>query len=83
MCTPEKIAGWSMRETLHTEIALEALTMDLERQCPGADLLHPSDRGNAHFGMMRQRDKGPDLPERLCHVRAFAIDVDQPVKRCE
>ena len=33
-----KIVGWSMRETLHTEIALDALSM-----APG--LIHHSDRG--------------------------------------
>lgn len=40
-----KIVGWSMRDTLHTEIALDALTMALERQRPAAGLLHHSDRG--------------------------------------
>jgi putative transposase len=40
-----KIVGWSMRDTLHTEIALDALTMALERQHPVAGLLHHSDRG--------------------------------------
>jgi putative transposase len=43
-CT-RKIVGWSMRDTLHTEIALDALAMALERQRPGAGLLHHSDRG--------------------------------------
>jgi putative transposase len=28
-----KIVGWSMRETLHTKIALEALTMAIVRPC--------------------------------------------------
>lgn len=40
-----KIVGWSMRDTLHTEIASEALVMALERQRPGAGLIHHSDRG--------------------------------------
>ena len=40
-----KIVGWSMRDTLHTEIAMDALTMALERQRPAAGLLHHSDRG--------------------------------------
>ena len=40
-----KIVGWSMRDTLHTEIALDALTMALERQRPAAGLVHHSDRG--------------------------------------
>src|SRR5262249_21747754 len=40
-----KIVGWSMRETLHTEIALEALTMAIVRQRPAPGLIHHSDRG--------------------------------------
>jgi len=40
-----KIVGWSMRNTLHTEIALDALTMALERQRPAVGLVHHSDRG--------------------------------------
>lgn len=44
VCT-RKIVGWSMRDTLHTEIALDALAMALARQRPGPGLLHHSDRG--------------------------------------
>jgi putative transposase len=40
-----KIVGWSMRQTLHTEIALEALHMAIERQRPPPGLIHHSDRG--------------------------------------
>jgi putative transposase len=40
-----KIVGWSMRETLHTEIAMEALTMAIKRQRPPPGLIHHSDRG--------------------------------------
>jgi putative transposase len=40
-----KIVSWSMRETLHTEIALEALTMAIVRQRPPPGLIHHSDRG--------------------------------------
>jgi putative transposase len=40
-----KIVGWSMRETLHTEIALQALTMAIARQRPSPGLIHHSDRG--------------------------------------
>ena len=39
-----KIVGWSMRETLHTEIALEALNMAIERQQPAPGLIHHSYR---------------------------------------
>ena len=34
-----------MRDTLHTEIALEALAMAVERQRPQPGLIHHSDRG--------------------------------------
>ncbi len=40
-----KLVGWSMRETLHTQIALEALAMATARQRPAPDLIHHSDRG--------------------------------------
>jgi transposase InsO family protein len=40
-----EIVGWSMRETLHTEIALDALKMAVERQRPAPGLIHHSDRG--------------------------------------
>jgi transposase InsO family protein len=40
-----EIVGWSMRETLHTEIALQALTMAIVRQRPAPGLIHHSDRG--------------------------------------
>jgi putative transposase len=40
-----KIVGWSMRETLHTEIALAALTMAIQRQRPAPGLIRHSDRG--------------------------------------
>jgi transposase InsO family protein len=40
-----KIVGWSMRETLHTDIALEALDMAIKRQQPAVGLIHHSDRG--------------------------------------
>ncbi len=42
---PRKLVGWSMRETLHTQIALEALAMALARQWPEPGLIHHSDRG--------------------------------------
>lgn len=40
-----KIVGWSMRQTLHTEIALDALNLAVERQRPATGLIHHSDRG--------------------------------------
>ncbi len=40
-----KIVGWSMRDHLRTELALAALVMAAQRQRPGPDLTHHSDRG--------------------------------------
>ena len=40
-----KIVGWSMRETLHAEIALEALDMAVQRQRPAPGLICHTDRG--------------------------------------
>ena len=40
-----KVVGWSMRETLHASIAVEALEMAIQRQRPAPGLIHHSDRG--------------------------------------
>jgi transposase InsO family protein len=40
-----KIVGWAMRDHLRTELPLAALMMALQRQRPGAGLIHHSDRG--------------------------------------
>lgn len=40
-----KVVGWSMRETLHASIALEALDMAVKRQRPAPGLIQHSDRG--------------------------------------
>jgi putative transposase len=39
------VVGWSMRETLESALATDALQMALMRRRPGAGLLHHSDRG--------------------------------------
>lgn len=64
-----KIVGWSMRETLHTEIALEALTMAIKRQQPAAGLIHHSDRGiqyaaEAYRSMLAQSGMTPSMSRR-------------------
>jgi len=61
-----KIVGWSMRETLHTEIALEALDMAIERQQPAPGLIHHSDRGiqyaaEAYRAMLAQSGITPSM----------------------
>jgi putative transposase len=40
-----KVVGWALRETLHTEIAIDALRMAIERQRPAPGLIQHSDRG--------------------------------------
>ncbi len=40
-----KIIGWSMRDHLRAELATSALMMAVQRQRPGAGLVHHSDRG--------------------------------------
>ena len=40
-----KIVGWSMRDHLRAELATSALMMAVQRQRPGAGLVHHSDRG--------------------------------------
>jgi len=40
-----KIVGWSMKETLHTDLCVEALEMALASRLPNGPLLHHSDRG--------------------------------------
>ncbi len=40
-----RVVGWSMRDTLEAELALDALQMALARRCPAPGLVHHSDRG--------------------------------------
>ncbi len=40
-----KIVGWSMSETINTELALSALKMAIHRRKPAKGLMHHSDRG--------------------------------------
>ena len=40
-----KIIGWSMRDHLKAELATAALLMAIQRQRPGAGVVHHSDRG--------------------------------------
>ena len=43
-----KVVGWAMRDHLRTELALGALIMATQRQRPGPDLIHHSDRGSQY-----------------------------------
>ena len=40
-----RVVGWSMRDTLEAELALDALQMALARRYPAPGLVHHSDRG--------------------------------------
>ena len=41
-----KAVGWAMREHMRAELTIAALTMAIQRQRPGAGLIHHSDRGS-------------------------------------
>lgn len=43
-----KIVGWSMKDTLHTDLCVEALEMALAARRPGKGLLHHSDQGSQY-----------------------------------
>jgi putative transposase len=49
-----KIIGWSMKETLHTDLCVEALEMALADRRPKHPLLHHSDRGCQYAGNQYQ-----------------------------
>lgn len=43
-----KIVGWSMKDTLHSDLCVEALEMALAQRMPGEGLLHHSDQGSQY-----------------------------------
>jgi putative transposase len=43
-----KVVGWAMREHMHAELTMAALTMAIQRRRPGAGLIHHSDRGSQY-----------------------------------
>jgi putative transposase len=49
-----KIIGWSMKDTLHTDLCVEALEMALAQRQPRHPLLHHSDRGCQYAGKQYQ-----------------------------
>jgi putative transposase len=46
-----KVVGWSMRDDLKTELALDALGMALTRRRPRRGLVHHSDRGSQYTSL--------------------------------
>jgi putative transposase len=50
-----KIVGWSLKDTLATEIALEAFDRAVAVEDPPADLLHHSDRGTQYSSLRYQQ----------------------------
>ena len=49
-----KVIGWSMKDTLHTDLCVEALEMALVNRRPRCSLLHHSDRGSQYAGKQYQ-----------------------------
>jgi transposase InsO family protein len=49
-----KIIGWSMKDTLHADLCVEALEMALASRRPKHPLLHHSDRGCQYAGQQYQ-----------------------------
>lgn len=43
-----KIVGWAMRDHMRAELTIAALIMAIQRQRPGAGLIHHSDRGSQY-----------------------------------
>lgn len=50
-----RVIGWAARATVGQELTLPALHQALQRRCPGAGLLHHSDRGMHYTGTSYQR----------------------------
>lgn len=53
-----KVIGWSMKETLHADLCVEALEMALASRRPKHPLLHHSDRGCQYAGKQYQEKLG-------------------------
>ena len=53
-----RIVGWSMKDTLHTDLCVEALEMALAKRRPGHAPLHHSDRGCQYAGKQYQDKLG-------------------------
>ena len=49
-----RIVGWSMKDTLHADLCVEALEMALAARRPKHPLLHHSDRGCQYAGEQYQ-----------------------------
>jgi putative transposase len=53
-----RVVGWSMRDTLHADLCVEALEMALANRRPRHPLLHHSDRGCQYAGRQYQAKLG-------------------------
>src|SRR5207247_6823061 len=43
-----QVVGWAMAERIDSRLVVEALTMAVQRRCPGAGLVAHSDRGSQY-----------------------------------
>ncbi len=50
-----QVVGWAMGERIDSRLVVEALTMAVERRCPGAELVAHSDRGSQYASDHYQR----------------------------
>ncbi len=51
MCS-RKIVGWSMSETLHADVVVDALSMAVTRRRPAPGVIHHSDRGSQYRSLV-------------------------------
>lgn len=50
-----QVLGWSMQTTLESRLVVDALTMAVQRRCPGEELMAHSDRGSQYASEHYQR----------------------------
>ena len=82
-----RVVGWSMRQTMHRELVLAALSAALSDRCPGIDLTLHSDRGSQycsddHREILRQRQIACSMSRRGdCWDNAVAESFFATLKR--
>ncbi len=62
-CFSRKVVGWSIGDSLHAELVVDAVEMAIRRRRPEAGLVHHSDRGSQYVSLAmgnRLREAGID-----------------------
>src|SRR5262249_41932056 len=71
-----KVVGWAMRDHRRAKLTIAALTMAIQRQRPGAGLIHHSDRGSqGGFNSSSQHD--------LCWPNLATPEIDPALPHCD